>query len=393
MRILFLTKGLRPDNVIEQPWAHIHQLESRFRIAGESTSVISYGGCDGLRVTDSELGNIYSLGGRFRLDSEEFLRVAKQIDPEVINWYSGLLSSRDIAKISKNVGSKIVWNITQRRILPGESYPLRPSDIFRLKQLAMIYSYSFLPDFLVRRAVEGVRAVVVPSRLAETSLMKMGIPQQKIHRISSGVDSKLFSRLPTKEEIRSARESNGLNEDDFVLCYFGSISSFRGFDTVLDAFSILTTEIPDARLLVLARSQGRERSISNLSKRSPYMKVVTEILEPDDIVRLLMASDVVVLPFRFWPMNECPLTILEGMAAGKVVITTPVGFAEDVIVNGVNGFLVRPGDSVGIADLLKELARDEKRRTEIGNAARELVLRDYNWDRIAQRTLDLFRRI
>jgi glycosyltransferase involved in cell wall biosynthesis len=349
--------------------------------------VISYGASPRDHSTDFASGPIHRIGGRLTLNAEECIRELRQIDPDVINWYSGLISCFNLIKVAGKMSCEIVWNITQRRILLEELPTLRLRDIRECMSLGEIYSYSFLPDYFVRRASRSVHAIVVPSKFAETSLVRMGVPAGKIHRIPSGAETGLFSTPLSSRESNEIRQTNGFRDNDLLLCYLGPASSLRGCDTALEALHTLRRAFFNAKLLILARGGG---PLCKSARKISGIKVIERILEPRSVARLLMACDIVVLPFRFWPVNECPVSLLEGMAAGKPVVTTPVGFVPDVIVDGVNGYLIRPGDARALAAKLQILANNEVERARVGNNARRLVLKEHGWGATARKTLDLF---
>jgi len=102
-------------------------------------------------------------------------------------------------------------------------------------------------------------------------------------------------------------------------------------------------------------------------------------------VPFLHAADFFVLPSAY---EANALVVLEALAAGLPVIATPVGFAPEVVVDGVNGFLVeRDGRSVG--ERMEQLANlDETELAAWGRRARESV-EPFGWRGIAQRYLDL----
>lgn len=85
---------------------------------------------------------------------------------------------------------------------------------------------------------------------------------------------------------------------------------------------------------------------------------------------LLRECDVLMLP----SFNEgLPISILEAMANGKAVITTPVGGIPEVIENDVNGLMVSPGDSAAIGAAMQRYIADPALARRHGEASAERV--------------------
>ena len=86
-----------------------------------------------------------------------------------------------------------------------------------------------------------------------------------------------------------------------------------------------------------------------------------------------------------------PVTIIEALAAGRVVVATRVGGVPDVVDDGETGYLVPPGDMDALAERLEELSRDPERRDAMGREGRERVLRRYAVERLVGDVDELYR--
>jgi glycosyltransferase involved in cell wall biosynthesis len=87
---------------------------------------------------------------------------------------------------------------------------------------------------------------------------------------------------------------------------------------------------------------------------------------PAEVASLIASADILVLPSF---AENLPVSVIEGMAAGLAVVTTPVGAIEDIITDNQTGLLVPPGDVAALADALARLAGDPALRARLGAAA------------------------
>ncbi|HPP51365.1 MAG TPA: glycosyltransferase, partial [Thermoguttaceae bacterium] len=91
-----------------------------------------------------------------------------------------------------------------------------------------------------------------------------------------------------------------------------------------------------------------------------------------DVPEVLSLLDVFVLSSH---MEANPISILEAMAAGKPVVATQVGSIPENVQEGQTGFLVPPGDAASMAERVLWLLSQPEQSAQIGQKAREHVLR------------------
>lgn len=87
-------------------------------------------------------------------------------------------------------------------------------------------------------------------------------------------------------------------------------------------------------------------------------------------MKLLAKADIYVLPSYF---EGYPNSLLEAMASGLAVVSTPVGAIPEIIQSGENGYLVTPGDVAQLAQTLQQLIQDESLRKALGQKAQQDV--------------------
>ena len=101
---------------------------------------------------------------------------------------------------------------------------------------------------------------------------------------------------------------------------------------------------------------------------------------------LFAHATVMVLPST---LEGLSITLLEGMAAGRACLVSDI--APNLEVAAGVAAVFHSGDADALARELAALLEAPSRRAELGNQARERVVRDYSWDVVAERTAALYR--
>jgi len=108
---------------------------------------------------------------------------------------------------------------------------------------------------------------------------------------------------------------------------------------------------------------------------------------PWNEVPIYLASiDIFVLPSvrdRHGNIDGLPTVLPEAMSVGAAVVASDIGGVNLVVRNSENGLLVPPGEVHTLAQALISLVGDEHRRKALGQAARQAVIDQFNWDHVA----------
>lgn len=220
---------------------------------------------------------------------------------------------------------------------------------------------------------------VVALTTAEADLLvsTYGRVRAPIHVIPNGVDVARF-RPPEPPERAEARAALGIPDDRTVAVFIGHEFERKGLPLVIAGLR----EAPGVTLVVVgggpdmirrARSQAREAGVED--------RVVFAGTHGDP-VPFLWAADALALPSAY---EANALVLLEALACGLPVVATRVGFAPDLVEDGVNGFLV-DRDAVSVGARLDELDRG---RADTMRAAARATAEQYSWPEIARRYLEL----
>ena len=110
-----------------------------------------------------------------------------------------------------------------------------------------------------------------------------------------------------------------------------------------------------------------------------------------NIERYFDIADILIAPFKdTFDVADYPLTILESMAVGTPVVTTPVGGIPEIIKNKQNGILVQYGDINSLTSEVIHLIEDEQTRRILGKTAMSDIRSILSDEKIISRTIGIY---
>ncbi len=207
--------------------------------------------------------------------------------------------------------------------------------------------------------------IVCQSSVAAQAIQNdLRIGDDKIRHIPSWID--MTEYLPSLN-----KHKNTSTQEPLHFLYLGWVESFKGVLDLIEAIRLTKGQLGDAKfticgggsLLPTVRQLIREYSLSNMVEAPGWV-------HGHEKLHFLQDSDVFVLPSY---SEGLPNSMLEAMASGLAVISTPVGGIPGLIENGVNGLLVQPGDVLALSKSLLELNSFPERAREMGRRNRQLV--------------------
>ena len=176
----------------------------------------------------------------------------------------------------------------------------------------------------------------------------------------------------------SLRGELGLAPADIVVSFLGQIRDVKGVqDFIAMARRILD---PRARFLIAGECRDPKKypgsytveDLESMIGKDNRIRYVDYVSKPENIYQ---TSDIIVMPSRW--AEPLGLINLEAGACRKPVVTTRVGGIPEVVHDGVNGYLVEPGDVDDLVRRVQQLLDSPEQRRAMGAAGRLLVERDF----------------
>jgi glycosyltransferase involved in cell wall biosynthesis len=233
------------------------------------------------------------------------------------------------------------------------------------------------------RKVADADLVVCISDFARSQLMALVGEEHwdKLRVVHCGIDPSRFTPVDRDRPDGAPLE---------VLCV-GRLVPEKGQSLLVEAVDDLCRRGVDVRLTLVGDGPSRpaiEAQLSRLGRRDHVH--LTGAVGQDQILERYARADVFCLPSF---AEGVPVVLMEAMATELPVLTTRITGVPELVADGANGVLVRPGRSDVLADALAELAKDPDRRRELGAAGRQTVIDEFEVKRSAEQLAKLFRSV
>jgi len=264
-------------------------------------------------------------------------------------------------------------------VITQHGYTLGKNEVF--------YSWllEVLGKTLGRQVTSSADLFIAITKDVKSFLLKIGLPENKVKVVPTGVDTDRFRPLET-----SYRKRIGLNAKKVVL-FVGRMCEEKGVIQLLHALKDVFKDNPDAKCLMVGDGPLRNRALSLASTLGISQKIIhLPKVNHDEMPLVYNAADIFVLPSRYEPFG---MSATEAMASGIPAIASRVGGLAETVLHGKTGLLVKVQNTMELANAISDLLQDDEKRREMGKAARKHMLDHYSWPHVAKKTVELYKSI
>lgn len=251
-----------------------------------------------------------------------------------------------------------------------------------LKNPVVIALARWLERFLYARATH----ILVNSPAYREYMIAKGVPERKVTYIAYGTDVDMFN---PKVDGSSIRAELGV-QDKFVVLYAGALGQANDIDTILRAAQRLNAE---AKIRFVLFGDGKERARLQLeAERMQLSNVVfAGVRAKKEMPCVVAAADVCLAILQDIPMfrTTYPNKVFDYMAAGRATVLVIDGVSRQLIESSDGGVFVQPGNDELLAKTVFALSKDSKRVQQMGQNAREYLVKHLDRRDKLNETLDL----
>ncbi|HNQ50080.1 MAG TPA: glycosyltransferase [Candidatus Omnitrophota bacterium] len=228
--------------------------------------------------------------------------------------------------------------------------------------------------------------IIVVSEAVKTNIVKTEKANgSNILCISNGVDG--VTSGPVSDKNAMLRSLNLPNCDFKIVTVVANLYPMKGHMIFLNAAKRVVALNTKVKFLCVGKDLGQYKTeLDNEVHRHNLEKYIIFTGYRPDIGEILSISDICVLPSLTEGMSNA---ILEYMLAGKPVVATDVGGNRELIDNGINGFIVAPGDCIGMAEKMLILLSDPELCKKMGDEGRNIVKAKFSTESMIRETENL----
>ena len=278
------------------------------------------------------------------------------------------------------------------------AHSLEPMRPWKAEQLGGGYRVS---SWVEHTAVLAADAIIAVSCGMREDMLRVypTLDPSLVHVIRNGVDTDVWypAELPDEGSVLA---EIGVDPSRPIVAFIGRITRQKGVAHLVAAAHRFS---PQVQLVLCAGAPDTPEiadevrsAVAKLAHSRSGVFWIREILPIRKLREILSAATVFVCTSVYEPLG---IVNLEAMACATPVVASDVGGIPEVVADGRTGSLVHydASDAVGyearLAEAVNELVADPERAERYGNAGRQRCIEEFSWARIAEQTLDIYRKV
>jgi glycosyltransferase involved in cell wall biosynthesis len=223
---------------------------------------------------------------------------------------------------------------------------------------------------------EGIRQV----------LLSEGIPPDKVVTVHSAVDISSYS---TPADLKWFRGEFNIPVDAKVCAVVAQFIKRKGHRYLFEAIPGILDKYPETVFLLFGKGPLERR----LKKRCVEMGIANKVIFAgfrDDLPRIYPCLDVLIHPAL---MEGLSVALLQAAASGTPIVGTRAGGIPEIVKDGVNGFLIPPGDSRAMIRPVVEILGSPQKANNMGAKGRDIVLSNFTVDSMVRGNLEVYEQL
>lgn len=305
--------------------------------------------------------NVHFLIRKTRFDISvfyKFFRICRNYQPDIVHCWDSMTAIYSVpaSKLLRiNFVNGMVTNSTQRQ------------NILNKHWLRARLTFPF-SDYIIGNSFAGLKAYRSPERKSKV--------------IYNGFNDERLNGMIQKEIIKEQLKINS----NYLVGMVATFSEYKDYKTYYMAAQLILSKRKDITFIAIGNGTDSDNSKDFIDEQ--YVDYFRLLGQKSDIESYINVMDICVLATFTEGISN---SIMEYMALGKPVIATDGGGTNELLLNNITGFLVKPSDYEEIAEKIDILIKNQNLRTRMGNAGKKRIMDNFSINQMVEKYIDIYK--
>ena len=306
-----------------------------------------------------------------------------------------LACKKVIKKIVKENKIDIIWlyglasnGIQSVKVAKEFNLPIIQRQLDVSHELVRVPLLKQLTKKCEKFVTSNVSKVLCSARPLIDYTIEMGAKEKNVEYFPLGFDPQTFKPMAKDQHLA---HKLGISDNDKVILFVGTIYEFSGLENIIQNFETIKSKVKEIKFLIVGGGPNFEKIKSLVNKKKLKSDVILTNFKPQhEIPKFISLADVCINSFEINKITDriIPIKILEYLACGKPVLSTPLKGTIDLLPKEDFGIIYSPYDS--FVENLSELLTNTEKLEELGNQGLDYVVKNHDWNILAESLLKKF---
>ena len=306
-----------------------------------------------------------------------------------------LACKKVIKKIVKENKIDIIWlyglasnGIQSVKVAKEFNLPIIQRQLDVSHELVRVPLLKQLTKKCEKFVTSNVSKVLCSARPLIDYTIEMGAKEKNVEYFPLGFDPQTFKPMAKDQHLA---HKLGISDNDKVILFVGTIYEFSGLENIIQNFEIIKSKIKDIKFLIVGGGESFGKIKSLVNKKNLKSDVILTNFKPQhEIPKFISLADVCINSFEINKTTDSiiPIKILEYLACGKPVLSTPLKGTIALLPKEDFGIIYSPYDS--FVENLSDLLANTEKLEELGNKGLDYVIKNHDWNILTDSLLKKF---
>jgi glycosyltransferase involved in cell wall biosynthesis len=236
-----------------------------------------------------------------------------------------------------------------------------------------------------KKTLAAAKKTIAVSNAVAREFKAIGVQEEQISIIPNGIDLEEFKHMP---DGKNFKKRLNIKENERMALSIGRLEEVKGFHHLIMALAKMREKTAPIKLVIAGPEFNYGQQLRKLVAETKMEDKVIFYgpVNGREKLEALAATDVAIISSIYEGFS---IFLLEAMAAGKPIIATKTGVAQELIQNGKNGFLINPGNVKELSEKITEILNNNRLSSLMDQESRNTA-NAFDWKKIAEQVISVY---